>query len=63
MVMPGMTGKDLAQALQAQRPELRALFMSGYTESVVAEKDYIQKPFSPELLAVRVREALDRPAS
>jgi nitrogen-specific signal transduction histidine kinase len=62
MVMPGMNGKQLAQEILAQRPGLRVLYMSGYTESAVAGRDYLQKPFAPQVLAQRVREILDRPA-
>jgi two-component system cell cycle sensor histidine kinase/response regulator CckA len=64
IVMPGMNGRALAKQLAAQRT-LRVLFMSGYTESAIAHRgildaglDYIQKPFTPESLADKVREVL-----
>ena len=61
--MPGMSGKELADRLAKSQPEIRVLFMSGYPESVIAHKGildpgivYIQKPFSPDALAARVRD-------
>jgi len=68
IVMPGMTGPELATALQAERPGVRVLYMSGYTDDsvvrhgVLAEgMPYLQKPFTPDALARKVRELLDRP--
>src|SRR5262249_38208562 len=65
VVMPGMNGRDLAARLTETRPELRVLFMSGYTEKAIAhhavldsEVAYIQKPFTPDTLAEKVREVL-----
>ncbi len=69
VVMPGIGGRDLARELSSKRPRLRVLFLSGYTDEVVAgqgiltsESDFLQKPFAPEALARKVREILDRPA-
>jgi two-component system cell cycle sensor histidine kinase/response regulator CckA len=66
VVMPGMSGPELARRLAPLRPEARVLFMSGYTgESVVHHGlgapgvHYIQKPFAPDGLAAKVREVLD----
>ncbi len=65
VVMPRMNGSDLAAQLTRERP-LRVLYMSGYTEtSVVRRGDvpgaaFLQKPFSPTVLARTVREVLDR---
>jgi two-component system, cell cycle sensor histidine kinase and response regulator CckA len=70
IVMPGMNGRDLYHRLVGQRPELRVVFMSGYTADVIAHQgildegvDFLQKPFSRQTLAAKVREVLDRPAS
>ena len=63
-----LRGPELARRLSEQRPGLATLFMSGYMDDAVGENtmgrslpvDFIQKPFSPSVLAVRVREMLDR---
>ena len=67
VVMPQMSGPALAARLRALRPEVRSLYMSGYSEggglrreSVEGTADYLQKPFSLEGLADKVREILDR---
>ena len=69
VVMPEMTGPELAQRLCAIRPGLRLLFLSGYTEGVVADKGllgdgahFLQKPFTTDALEAKVREVLDGPA-
>ena len=66
VVMPGMNGRDLAAKLTTDYPDLRCLFMSGYTANVIAHHgvldkgfNFIQKPFSVKDLATKVREALD----
>ncbi len=66
VVMPGMSGRELAQAVRARWPGVPVLFMSGYTDDVallrevVAEgSSVLQKPFAPAELAARVREALN----
>ena len=66
VIMPEINGRELAGRLQAAHPELRCLFMSGYTANVIAthgvlEKgvQFIQKPFSTKHLAIKVREVLD----
>jgi CheY-like chemotaxis protein len=65
VVMPEMNGRDLAARLQKLYPDLKVLFMSGYTANVIAHHGvlengvhFIQKPFSRRDLAARVREAL-----
>ncbi|MFN2371427.1 MAG: response regulator, partial [Candidatus Krumholzibacteriia bacterium] len=65
VIMPGMNGRDLAAALQAVRPQLKCLFMSGYSADIIAPhgvlergRQFIQKPFSHEAMLTRVREVL-----
>ncbi|MDY0312902.1 MAG: PAS domain S-box protein, partial [Desulfobacterales bacterium] len=65
VVMPRMNGRDLAHRLQKLYPDLRVLFMSGYTADVIARQgildegmQFIQKPFSREALALKVAEVL-----
>ena len=66
VVMPGMSGPRLAEILVAERDELRCIFMSGYATTTFGQKTllrkntaFLQKPFTTEQLARRVREALD----
>jgi CheY-like chemotaxis protein len=66
LVMPRMSGPQLADALAGSRPRLRALFVSGYSDEAVvrhggleAGHPFLQKPFSPMSLARKVREVLD----
>jgi two-component system, cell cycle sensor histidine kinase and response regulator CckA len=70
VVMPQMNGRELAEHIQAQRPDIKVLFMSGYTADVVAHHGvldervhFIEKPFTPQVLADKVREVLDEPTS
>ena len=69
VVMPEMDGRNLAELLQARCPGLKVLFMSGYTAGVIAQRGvleegvhFIQKPFSTEELAFKVRTLLDFPS-
>jgi two-component system cell cycle sensor histidine kinase/response regulator CckA len=68
IVMPGMTGRQLAEAFAVARPGVRVLYISGYTDDAVVRQGvlaeglpYLQKPFTPGALALKVREVLDRP--
>ncbi len=67
VVMPHVSGRDLADVLGKVRPDTKVLFMSGYTDDAVVRHGilqdgipYLQKPFTPKSLARKVREVLDR---
>ncbi len=69
VVLPDMNGWDLMKRLTALKPAMKCLFMSGYTADVIAHRGvldesvhFLQKPFSIEALAAKVREVLDSPA-
>ncbi len=65
VVLPGINGKELADHLKKMRPNLKVLFMSGYTTDVIAHRGvldygvaYLQKPFTPGGLTTKIREVL-----
>jgi PAS domain S-box-containing protein len=66
VIMPGMSGKELAATMLGDRPKLKVLFVSGYAHDVINERGvldpgtaFLQKPFSPSTLNQKVREMLD----
>jgi CheY-like chemotaxis protein len=70
VIMPEMNGRDLAKNLLSLYPKLKRLFMSGYTANIIAHHgvldegvNFVQKPFSAEELAAKVRAVLDGPAT
>lgn len=68
VIMPHMSGNDLAKRLAALHPGMKVLYISGYTDQAIAHYGvlapdlfFLQKPFSPQTLARKVREVLDTP--
>jgi len=66
VVMPQMSGRELAEQLKDRRPDMSVLYMSGYTDDAIVHHGvllegtaFIGKPFSPDTLARKVREILD----
>jgi CheY-like chemotaxis protein len=66
VVMPGLSGRKVVEELRRKRPELKALFLSGYTDEAIVRHGvleagipFLQKPFSIDALARKVRETLD----
>ena len=66
VVMPGMSGRELAEKIRKERPDVKVIFMSGYTEDIIAhhgvlEKgiNYISKPITPVTLTKKIRIVLD----
>ncbi|MCK5794629.1 MAG: response regulator, partial [Anaerolineales bacterium] len=67
VILPGMNGKDLFARVAEENPRMKVLFMSGYTDDVIAQHGvldedvvFIQKPFAGQALAIKLREVLDK---
>lgn len=68
VVMPRMHGWEVVRSLSIQRPAIKVLYMSGYSESILFERHsptsgqyFLQKPFLPDILVDKIREVLDDP--
>jgi signal transduction histidine kinase/CheY-like chemotaxis protein/HAMP domain-containing protein len=66
VVMPGMSGNEMSRILLEKQPEMPVLYMSGYTDDAIVQHgvlepgiSFLQKPFTPGALALKVREVLD----
>ena len=66
VIMPNMNGRELADRLLIMRPDLKVLFISGYSDKIIAQHrlldpdiHFLEKPFSPKVLVTKVREALE----
>ena len=69
VVLPGLNGREVARRLEATRPGIRVLYLSGYTDDAIVHHGvlepgvaFLQKPFTPAVLARKVREVLDSAA-
>lgn len=69
IMMPGLSGGDLVERLQAIKPQVKVLFMSGYADGELIPDDvfdvldsgkhFLEKPFKPEVLVAKIRQVLD----
>ena len=70
MILPGMSGREIARRVGELRPASKVLFMSGYTDDALIRDHgfddgfaFLQKPFSPHTLGTKIREVLDNGGS
>jgi two-component system, cell cycle sensor histidine kinase and response regulator CckA len=68
VIMPGLNGRQLAEMVSPNRPEMKILYMSGYTENIIVQRGllkpgiaFIEKSFTSDALSRKVREVLDAP--
>jgi CheY-like chemotaxis protein len=68
--MPGISGREVARRVSARWPGIKILYMSGYTENAIVHQGilepgtfFLAKPFTPTILANKVREVLDHAAA
>jgi two-component system cell cycle sensor histidine kinase/response regulator CckA len=66
VILPQMSGPDIVRGVKQHKPEIRALYISGYTDEAVLRHGmldkgvtFLSKPFLPDVLAKKVREVLD----
>ena len=66
VILPGVNGRQLARVLEAKWPGLKVLYLSGYTDEAIVREGvlepgvaFLEKPFTPDTLALKVREVLD----
>ncbi len=69
VIMPGMSGDELAERARELAPDLKVIYLSGYTANAIAERGVlapgvhlVQKPFEPDALLAKIREVIDAPA-
>ncbi|MBF0329383.1 MAG: response regulator [Nitrospirae bacterium] len=67
VIMPSKNGRDAYEEIKRIRPDIKAIFMSGYTDDIIAKKgvlqdsvDFIAKPIDPDALLRKIRTVLDR---
>ena len=70
VIMPGLNGRELARAALLKRPDLKVLFMTGYSRNAIVHQgrldegvQLIQKPLTQASLAAKIRDVLDKPAA
>ena len=70
VIMPNVSGEQVWTRVRAGRPDLRCLFMSGYTADIIGRRGvldqdiaFLEKPFTQQSLAAKVRQALEQPPS